>query len=79
MIEHEGQRAQQKWKVSRERQPDPIDTMFLVRVAIVLALILGGMWLGWIVMANSYRQQHCIYLLGLWLSVERMTNPMFCQ
>jgi hypothetical protein len=39
-------------------------------------VIMAGVWTA---VASAYRSQHCIYLLGHWLSVERTTNPLFCQ
>jgi hypothetical protein len=47
-------------------------------VLVILALLfLGGVAL--YVAVAVYRQQHCIYLLGHWLSLERTTFPLVCQ
>ena len=46
---------------------------------LTLAVIAGLSWGGWYVAASAYRAQHCVLFLGHWLSVERATNPLFCQ
>jgi hypothetical protein len=56
-------------------QRDPAAWSLLIRAAVVVALA----WGGWTLAASLYRQQHCIYVLGHWLSIERTTVPMFCQ
>ena len=47
----------------------------LLAIAAIIVIV-GGLWM---VVASAYRAQHCIYLMGHWLSVERTTNPLFCQ
>lgn len=47
----------------------------LLAMAAVIVIVAGA----WTVVASAYRAQHCIYLLGHWVSIERTTNPLFCQ
>jgi hypothetical protein len=61
---------------------DPVDRGFLagmLSLCVVLALVAGLVAGGFQIAAHAYRQQHCILILGHWVSVERTTLPMFCQ
>lgn len=44
-----------------------------------LLLACSLVWGGFELVAGFYRQQHCVLLFGHWLSVEKTTNPLFCQ
>ena len=42
----------------------------------VAAVCLFGVWA---LAAHLYRQSHCVYLLGHWISLGQTTIPTFCQ
>lgn len=50
-----------------------------MKILIALGLIVGLGFGAFSVAAAAYRSQHCVYLFGHWLSLERTTISVFCQ
>lgn len=59
-------------------KPGDLRNACLILVALVFAA--WCMW-SWIEAGNAaaYRRDHCILVLGHWLSIENTTNPAYCQ
>lgn len=59
-------------------KPGDVRNAFLIAGAMLVAAFILFQWFR-ADDAAAYRQQHCILVLGHWLSVEKTTNPAYCQ
>lgn len=53
----------------------------MTRALVGLAIIGGLVYGGWSIAAANYRAQHCVLILGHWLSIDPSgrTIKAFCQ
>lgn len=50
-----------------------------MKLLLCLAILAGLGWGGFAVAAGAYRAQNCVLIMGHWLSLNKTTNPLFCQ